>query len=161
MGSSNSVATEIQGTYIERLETEVVDNRYTDYSYRLILKKEEFELTQTQTNVERKPEVGGGSFAIAKMALLLGTVEQIGDPSKGEEITIKFKTNKASFQEGGGMMGVPLPDDSHIVDFTMKFNTMMKTDGTTNTNDGKYRSLSFVTYPKLKFDRLTGVLTSK
>jgi hypothetical protein len=159
MGSSSSVPEKIQGTYIEKFKTEPVDNKSTEFSYKLTLKENEFELTQTQTNIERKPEGGGGSFKIAKMALLKGTVEEHEDSKNENEMNFNFKTKSASFQEGGGMMGVPLPDDSHKVDFTMKYTTMMKVDLKTKMPEGTYHSLSFVTFPKLKFEELTGVLT--
>ena len=159
MGSSNSVPEKIQGTYIEKFKTEQVDNKYTEFSYKLTLKETEFELVQTQINNERKPEGGGGSFKIVKMALLTGTLEKSDDSKNENEMTFAFKSKKASFQEGGGMMGVPLPDDSHKVDFSMKYTTMMRIDPKTKTPEGSFHNLAFVTYPKLKFDELTGNLT--
>ena len=158
MGNSHSVPAALQGTYNENHKTEVVDNKCTEFSYKLVLKEKEFELTQTQTNIVRKPEGGGGSFNIVKMSLLEGEVEEHGDPSKGEEVSINFRVKSAKYQEGGGMMGIPLPDDSHKVDFVMKYTKLMKIDPATKTPAGTFHSLSFVTYPKLKFDELSGVL---
>lgn len=161
MGSSNSVPAELQGTYIEKFKTEPVDNKCIEYSYKLILKETEFELTQTQTNIERKPEGGGGSFNISKMALLLGSVELNGDVKKNEKVTLNFKTKSASFQEGGGMMGIPQPNDLYKVDFVMKYDKIMQIDPLTKTPAGTFHSVSFETYPKLKFDELRGVLMGK
>ena len=154
MGGSNSVPSELQGTYRECKKSEVIDFKFTEFEYKLVLKESTFELTQVKTNNERKPEGGGGSFQIAVMALLEGSVEEHGDAKKGEEITISFKTKEAKYQEGGGMMGIPLPDDTHKVDFIMKYSKV--------TNErGSYNGLSFVSYPKLKFDQLEGVLLGK
>lgn len=154
MGGSNSVPAELQGTYRESKRTDIVDFKFTEFEYKLVLKESSFELTQTQTNNERKPEGGGGSFQVAVMALLEGAVEEHGDSKKGEEVTISFKTKEAKYQEGGGMMGIPLPNDDHKVDFVMKYSKI-------SNERGSFNGLSFVTYPKLKFDKLEGVLLGK
>ncbi len=108
--SSNSVPTNIQGTYLEQCKNDIMDNTSTEFSYKLILKEKEFELTQTQTNIIRKSEGAAGCINIAKMALLQGSFKK---EEVEKEIILKFNTKNASFQEAGGMMGVPLPDDSH------------------------------------------------
>ncbi len=146
MGGSNSVPLELQGTYRECKRTEVIDNKFSEFEYKLLLKEDTFELTQTKTNTERKAEGGGGSMKMPIMAFLQGSVEEHGDTKKGEEITITFKVKEVK--------GNPLPDDSHKVDFVMKYSKV--------TNEtGSFNSLSFVTYPKIKFDLLEGVLLGK
>ena len=154
MGSSNSVPAELQGTYRETKKTEMIDLKYTEFEYKLILKEKTFELVQSKYNMERKAEGGGGSLQVNVMALLEGAVEEHGDVQKGEEVTISFKTKDAKFQEGGGMMGFPYPNDEHMVDFVMKYSKVTNERGTFN-------ALSFVSYPKLKFEELEGILLGK
>lgn len=84
------------------------------------------------------------------MALLSGSVQKSYDSQNENKFTLAFKTENASFQEGGDNFGIPLPNDSHKVDFSMKYSLM-----------ASHHNLAFVTYPKLKFDELTGSLTKK
>ena len=159
MGSSNSIPLELQGTYLEQFKTDPIDNKSVEFSCKIVLKEKDFELTQTQTKIERKPEGGGGSINIVKMILLVGKVEQAG--SNNDEITLNFNTKSASSQEGGGMMGVPLPNDTYKTDFSMKYYKSMQIDKLTKTPSGTYNCIKFVTFPKLKFDELNGVLMGK
>jgi hypothetical protein len=94
------------------------------------------------------------------MTILLDTVEK--QEVNKNEITFYFKTKSASFQEGGGgMMGVRLPDDLNKVDFTMNYKKINQIDGNKNMQSGTYNCLSFVTFPKLIFNELKGILKGK
>ncbi len=140
MGGSNSVPEENRGTYVEIVKN-TVDQTTDEYSYKLDLKESEFELKITNTVSTRRE--GGGTIKINAMSLLLGKAEIQGDKSKGEEVFVIFKTEKASSQTGGANFGVPLPDPDSVVDFKMKLVD---------------KTLTFVTYPKMKFDALKGEL---
>lgn len=143
MGCSQIIPKERQGKYWEKA-VQRVDLTTNDYTYKLTLNEKDFELEISHSVSTRKPDGSGGLISISAMSLLQGEVEFQGDESKNEEIFIIFKTKQASSQTGGGSFGVPLPDPSSIVDFKMKF----------NPDD----SISFVTYPKMKFSQLTGTL---
>jgi hypothetical protein len=145
MGGSNSVPEENRGIYIE-IAKNTVDLTTDEHTYKLDLKEKTFELTITNTVSTRKEGGGGGTFNIKAMSLLLGNVEVEGDKSKGEDVFLNFKTEKASSQTGGGNFGVPLPDPDHIVDFKMKLVD---------------KTLTFVTFPKMKFDELKGELKKR
>lgn len=152
-GVYNPVPAEFQGVYREAKETENIENKSISYEYKLQLKEKNFELTQTKIITETKSD-DKETMIIDVMTLLMGDVDMKGNLEKGEEITIKFETKNASFQQGGKNMGVPLPDNSHKVDFVMKYSNVTNEKGTFN-------SLSFVNYPKIKFEELTGVLIGK
>ncbi len=140
MGSSNSIPNDLIGTYREHIKENRDEHCSVEFDYKLILKNQEFELTTTKTNNIRR-EDGGFTFQIDAMSLLMGDVVL---DSKDNNLLL-FKTKNASSQTGGGMMGIPLPDPESKVDFEMKFNPA----------DSK---LAFVSYPKMKFEKLTGNL---
>ncbi len=144
MGSSNSVPEEIQGHYREVVK-QTNENVTNEFKYDLQLKASQFELVISHDISTRRE--GGGSFKMDGMSLLLGEPTIEGDKSKGEEVFVNFKTKNASTAKGhddSNPFGVPLPDADAVVDFKMKVNQ----NGT----------LSFVTFPKMRFDPLTGVL---
>jgi hypothetical protein len=101
MGSSNSVPTNMQGTYLEQCKNDIMENTSTEFSYKLIHKEKELEFTQTQKDINKNSE-GGASINVAKMALFEGLVKK---EEVEKEIILKFNTKNASFQEGGGKMG--------------------------------------------------------
>ena len=144
MGSSTSVPEEIQGHYREVVK-QTNENVTNEYKYDLQLKDSQFELTISHDISTRRE--GGGSIKMDGMSLILGEPQIEVDKSKGEEVFVNFKTKNASTAQGhdeSNPFGVPLPDESAKVDFRMKVNS----NGT----------LSFVTFPKMRFDALTGVL---
>lgn len=167
MGNSQSLPDDFQGVYIESNRIKQDESKSSVFEYSLKIEvapfedyKLKFELTILRKDCERGPD-GRERFNEREKAFLIGTVESGEfDKEKGEKV-IKFITEKASYhsgsgptsvlhsldQDGGKTAWILQPNDDYKVNFEMRLG-----------KSGEELIMKFVSYPKLQFKELTGIL---